>query len=229
MNKADATNLGKVKINAIELYVPHYTASMSQQTILSNQIVNRIPTELQYIEKFVFIKDVNTQNLSNFELGTQEGIRVLIWIIIGFQQSDRQNSQNEINDTIYRTPVTSAHCIIGTEKYPDSGILLNYDDDDCNQGYGQIKEASRTLTKNDIIQPYISHHDFRSSNNNNDIGYKLYLFDIRYQKNFENAQPIKVESKFDGAVPAGIYGYGLVLTNKKISISSDGQRHFDLL
>ena len=46
LNRADATILGKVKINAIEWYVPHYTASMSQQAILSNEIVNRIPTEL---------------------------------------------------------------------------------------------------------------------------------------------------------------------------------------
>ena len=130
LNKADATDLGKVKINAIEWYVPHYTASMSPETILSNQIVNRIPTELQYIERYVFMKEVNTQNLWNFELGTKEGINVPIWIIIGFQQSDRQISQNEKNDTFYQPPVTSAQCIIGTEKYPDSGILLNCDDDD---------------------------------------------------------------------------------------------------
>ena len=229
LNKADATNLGKVKINSIEWYIPHYTASMSQQALLSNQIVNRIPTELQYVERSVFMKEVNTQNLWNVELGTQEGINVPIWIIIGFQQHDRQNSQNENNDTFYRPSVTSAQCIIGTEKYPDSSILLNYNDDDYNQGYGQIKEAFRALTKDDILQPYISDMDFRSSNNNNDIGYNLYVFDIRYQKKFENSQPIKVEFKFDGVVPAGIYGYALVLTNKKISISSDGQRHFDLI
>ena len=229
LNKDNATNLRKVKINAIEWYLPPYTASMSQQALLSKQIINEIPTELQYIEKSVFMIEINTQSLWNFELGTQEGINVPIWIIIGFQQQDRQNSQNENNDTFYRPPVTSAQCIIGTEKYPDSSILLNYDDDDYNQGYGQIKEAFRALTKDDILQPYISDRDFRSSNNNNDIGYNLYVFDIRYRKDFENSQPIKVEFKFDGVIPFGIYGYGLVLTNKRISISSDGYRHFDLL
>ena len=229
LNKADATNLGKVNINAIEWYVPHYTASMSQQALFSNQIVSRIPTELQYIESSVFMKEVKTQNLWKFELGTQEGINVPIWVIIGLQQQDRQNSQIENNDTFYRPSVTSAQCIIGTEKYPDSGILLNYDDDVYSQGYGQIEEAFRALTKDDILQPYKSDHDFKSSNNNNDIGYILYVSDIRYQKNFEDSQPIKVEIKFDGVVPAGIYGYALVLTSKKTSISSDGQRHFDLI
>ena len=210
LNKGDAINLGKVKINAIEWYVPHYTAFMSQQTLLSNQIVDEIPTDLQYIERSVFMKEVNTQNLSNFELGTQESINVPIWIIIGFQQQDRQNSQNENKDTFYRPSVISAQCIIGTEKYPDSSILLYYNDDDYNQGYGQIKQAFRALPKDDILQPYISDHDFRSSNNNNDIGYNLYVFDIRYQKEFENSQPTKVEFKFDGVIPAGIYGYALV-------------------
>ena len=56
----------------------------------------------------------------------------------------------------------------------------------------------------------------------------MYVFDIRYQKIFESSQPIKVEFKFDGVIPAGIYGYALVLTNKLISISNDGQRMFDL-
>ena len=191
LNKADAITIGEVKINGIERYVPHYTVSMSQQAILSNQIVNRTPTELQYIERSVFMKEVNTQNLWNFELGTQEGINVPIWIIIGFQQQDRQNSQNEKNDTFYRPPVISAQCIIGTEKYPDSGNLLNYEDDDYNQGYGQIKEAFRALTRNDILQPYISDHDFMSTKNNNDIGYNLYVLDIRYQKSLKMLNQLK--------------------------------------
>ena len=33
LNKANATNNGKTKINAIEWYVPHYTPSMQQQSI----------------------------------------------------------------------------------------------------------------------------------------------------------------------------------------------------
>ena len=123
----------------------------------------------------------------------------------------------------------SAQVIIGTERYPDSGILLNYDDDAYSQGYGLIKEAFKASTKDDILKPYISEYDFRSSIEGNNIGYNIYAFDIRYQKNFENAQPVKVEFKFSENIPAAIYGYALVLTNKLISISSDGQRMFDLV
>ena len=228
LNKDNAVNNGRVKNNAIEWYVPHYTPSIQQQSILSKQILNKTPTEIKYPERTVFMKEVNTQNFWTFELGTQEGINIPIWIFIGFQQNDRQHDQNLNNDTFVRLPVISAQVVIGTERYPDSAILLNYDDDDYSQGYGQIKEAFKALTNDDILKQYISDDDFRSSNEGNNIGYNKYAFDIRYQKNFENAQPVKVEFKFSENIPAGIYGYALVLTNRLASITSDGQRMFDL-
>ena len=107
---------------------------------------------------------------------------------------------------------------------------MNYVDDDYSQGYSQIKEAVRVLTKDDILQPYISDDDFRPSNIRvDDVGYNLYVFDIRYQRNFTASQPNKVKFKSDGVVPNGINGYALVLTNKLVSINSGGQRHFDLI
>ena len=133
------------------------------------------------------MKEVITGNFWSFELGKQQSIDVLIWIIVGFQQRERQDSLNLGNDTFYRAPITSAHCIIGTEKYPDNSILLNYDDDDYSQEHGQLKEAFKALTKDNILQPYISDHDYRSSNDGIDIGYTLYVFDIGHQKNFESA------------------------------------------
>ena len=225
LNKDNAVVNGRVKINSL---VPHYTSNLEEYTKLLTQLKKNSPTLLHYIERSVFMKEVNTQNLWTFELGTQEGINAPIWIFVAFQQNDRQNDQNLNNDTFYRPLVSSAQCIIGTEKYPDTSILLNYNDDDYSQGYGQIKQAFKALTKDDLLQPYISDSDFRSSNDGNNIGYNIYAFDIRYQKDFQSSQPIKVEFNFDGVVPAGIYGYALVLTNKLISISSDGQRMFDL-
>ena len=108
---------------------------------------------------------------------------------------------------------------------------MNYNDDDYNPGYLQIKEAFRSLIKGNILQPYIIEDDFRSSNVSDDgieVGYNLHAFDRRFRKNFETGQSVKVELKIDGVVPAGIYGYALVLTSRLVSICSDGQRMFDL-
>ena len=81
------------------------------------------------------MKEVKNQNLWNFELGSQESMNVTIRNIIGFQQRDRQDSQNLDNHSFCRLPVSSAQCIIGPERYPDAGILTNFDDDYYSQGY----------------------------------------------------------------------------------------------
>ena len=164
LNEDNAVVNGRVRINSLDWYIPHYSPNLEEYNKLMIQIKKNTTTQPNYIERSVFMKEVNTQNLWTFELGTQEGINVPIWIFVAFQQNDRQNDQNLNNGTFYRPLVTSAQCILGTEKYPDSGILLNYNDDDYSQGYGQNKEAFKALTKDNILQPYISDADFRSSN-----------------------------------------------------------------
>ena len=86
-------------------------------------------------------------------MGSQENMKAPIWIVFGFQRRDRQGTQNSNTDTFCKLPVLQSQCKIGTEKFPDAGVLLKYDDDDYSQGYGQIKETFRALTKDDICQP----------------------------------------------------------------------------
>ena len=110
------------------------------------------------------MKELFDQNLWNFELGSQKSMNVPIWINVGFQQRWKQDSQNVSNDTFCRLSVTSAQCIIGTEKNLDGGILINFDKDEYSQGYAQIKEVFSGLTKGDILQSSMSDDKFRSSN-----------------------------------------------------------------
>ena len=89
LNKDNTVVLGRVKINSIDLYVPHYTVNLEEYSRLMTQIKKNTPTLLHYVERSVFMKEVNTQNLWIFELGTQEGVNVPIWIFAAFIQSNR--------------------------------------------------------------------------------------------------------------------------------------------
>ena len=123
VDKAAGIADARIKIDHIQWYVPHYTPSIQQQGILSRQILSKTPTELRYVERSVFMKEVRIQNLWNVELGTQESMNVPIWITKAVHKRSLQDSQNLNNDTFCRSPVTNAHCIIGTENYPDASIL----------------------------------------------------------------------------------------------------------
>ena len=45
-----------------------------------------IPTELRYIARPVFMKEIKNQKLWNFELGSQRRMKAPIRINVGFQQ-----------------------------------------------------------------------------------------------------------------------------------------------
>ena len=82
-----------------------------------NQIVKKIPAELTYLERSVFMKDVSNHKVWNFELGTEENVNNPIWIIFVFQQQDKQDSQNLNGDIFVRLPVVSAQAIMSEEKH----------------------------------------------------------------------------------------------------------------
>ena len=130
IDKAAGVDDARMKIDLIRCYVPHCLRSIQQHGTLSNQNISKIQTELRFFERSDFMKEVENQNHWKFELGSQENMNVPIWITIDFQQQDRQDSQNLNKNTFCRLTVTKAQEIIGTKKYVDAGIILNYDDDD---------------------------------------------------------------------------------------------------
>ena len=62
LDKTAGTADARIKIDRIHLYAAHYTPSIKEQSMLSDQISKKIPTELRYLERSVFMKQVNNQN-----------------------------------------------------------------------------------------------------------------------------------------------------------------------
>ena len=59
---------------------------MEQQKTVSSQILSEIATKVQYVGRYISLKEVITRKFWTFELGTQEGIKFAIWIFEDFQQ-----------------------------------------------------------------------------------------------------------------------------------------------
>ena len=143
-------------IDDISLYVPHYTPSISNQKILWEPTTSKAPTELTYIKRSTYMKDVTTEKNWTFELGVGDGVDIHIYVIVGFVQRDQFNQQYQNNDTFYRPSVVNAQCIIGSEKVPDAGINCNYSIDKYSQAYGEIVSCFRHLAKIITLQPYFT-------------------------------------------------------------------------
>ena len=79
-----AVDAANVIVKDISWYIPHYIPSIENQQLVLNQKLNKDPTELNYIERTVFRKDVNTNNNWTFELGNSS-IESPTFVSVGFQ------------------------------------------------------------------------------------------------------------------------------------------------
>ena len=218
----NGVDAAKINIKDISWYIPHYIPSMENQQLVMDQILDKDPTELYYMERIVFRKDVNTNNNWTFELGNS-GESTPTFVIVAFQARNKIDSQTHDNAIFDRLPISSGVCKIGSEKYPDDGIECDFDRDKYDQAYSEIENFYLLKSETNLLNPFIELHKFRTS-------YNFYVFDLSKQKDPIGSQPIRLEFKFNAAINVADYiAYALVLTPKLISISSDGQRHFDLL
>ena len=65
----NGVDAAKINIKDISWHIPHYVPSLENQQLVMDQILDKDPTELYYMERIVFRKDVNTNNNWTFELG----------------------------------------------------------------------------------------------------------------------------------------------------------------
>ena len=218
----DAANqalAGRFIINGISWFIPSYTGSISNQKLLLGHIVSKAPTELSFIKRSSYMKDVTTENNWNFALGVEGGIGITIYVVAGLMQRSQLNQKHQNKETFFKPSVVNAHCIIGSEKFPDAGIICNCAIDKYSQAYGEVRSCFSHLAQYNILQRYITQKDFVTSNNypEGNPGYNLYVFHIRHHHEYSSPQPIKVSFDYRPAVPAAtnLIGYALLLTNKK--------------
>ena len=124
----DAANLaltGRVVIDVRSLY-SDYTPNITNQKVMLGHIVSRAATELSYIERSSFTKDVTIENNSTFVLPRGDVIGIPIYVKVEFMRRDQFNQQHQSIDTLSRPSVVNAQCSIGCEKYPDAGMNCIY-------------------------------------------------------------------------------------------------------
>ena len=80
-----------------------------------DQSLNKDPTELYYMERIVFRKDVNTSNNWTFEVGNS-GESTPTFVIVGYQARKKIDSQSHDNAIFDHLPISNAVCKIGSKN-----------------------------------------------------------------------------------------------------------------
>ena len=110
--RAAATANAKNLIKNINCFLPLYTPKTSQKRLLSEHIVSKAPTDLRYIERSVFQKNVKAQNGLSFELAGKSEINSPIYVFVYFQERVWPDKQEHKTDVFVGFPVFCAQWII---------------------------------------------------------------------------------------------------------------------
>ena len=171
--RGNGVDAAKIDIKDIGWFIPHFTPSLENQQIMMGQLLNKDPTELYYMERIVFRKDVNTNNNWTFDLGNS-GESTPTFVIVGFQARNKIDSQTH-NAIFDGFPISNAVCKIGSEKYCVDGIECEYDRDNYREAYQEIENVYRLQTETNLLRPFIDFHKFRTN-------YNFYVFDFPNKK-----------------------------------------------
>ena len=94
-HRAGATNAdnfalaGRVFIEDLSSYVPHYFPSKLNQNVMLGHFVSKAPTEVSYNKRSSYMKNVTTENNWTFEFGVGVGLDIAIFVKVGFMQGDQ--------------------------------------------------------------------------------------------------------------------------------------------
>ena len=157
----------------------------------------------------------------DIELGKSE-INAPNWIIVGFMANQMFENQIHDNSEFDQLPINFCVCKMGSENFPENGITCNYSRDNYCEAYYEIENFFKNYTETNLLKPLIDLKMFKSK-------YNFYVFDLRKQKEKIAAQPIWLNFKFDAAVADDYAAFALDLSDQLVSVSSDGQRQFDLI
>ena len=215
----------KVEIKDIVWYVRHDTPSFDNIALVNEHILAKKNTEYSYVSRSISSKPVNSNNNWRMEIGVESGNNVPIYVIVGFQSAARAGPNQEQNNAIFdRLDVIEASCNVGTVRYPEHEYQVDFERNKYNEPYNEIRRFYKDYIKGEG-SPYITFKDFKEI-------YNLWVFDLRAQKETPSPQPIQVNFKFRTGYDAVANNYqatALVLTQKIISVSSDGARQFDII
>ena len=215
----------KIEIKDIAWYVRHDTPSFDNISLVNEHILAKKNTDYSYVSRSISSKPVNSNNNWSFEIGTESKSDIPIYVIVGFQTADRSGPDQTQNNAIFdRLDIIEASCNIGSVRYPEHEYQVDFNRNKYNEPYNEIHRFYKDYIKGEG-SPYITYKDFKEL-------YNLWVFDLRAQKDNPSAQPISVRFKFRAGYDAVANNYqatALVLTQKIISVSSDGYRQFDVL
>jgi len=220
IHRANNVTDGKILLSDIRWTVPKIVPSVEIRTALLESVTKKTTFPITFSGR-TDQHTVVTSDIREFEwmMNRTAGVEKPRWIIVGFQTN--KNTTQEQNPAVFdHVNLTNAFVELNDVKYPANERIINFTTNDYVDFCVMADEFKR------------EHHAFNNLISGTQIdmlNYKklfpLIVFDVRHQSERvkSNVMSMKLNFKFSENVPANTHMYVVIISDRVIKLTSDGQ------
>jgi len=216
--RANGVDAGKITLDKVSWWMPHVTPSFEMKHKLYKIIESKAQLPLIYRSRWCDSIAVPQTTNFTWRLGSRGDTEKPKYIIVGFQ-TDKAESQTTNPAVFDHVNVKSIYAMLNSERYPE----VDYDIDFAKMKFSRVYgDASKFCGEYYGINELIAYSNVLPSEYK-DL-YALFVIDVSKQSETlkSSVADIQLRVQFSQNVPANTQAYALILSDKTMSLTSDG-------
>ena len=213
-------NEGRITLSKISWFMPKVVPSPAYKNVLASVIEKKVSLDVACRAMQCEQRAMPAATRDTWEVTTKTGTERPRWLLIGFQtgKAADQIQNPAIFDNIR---LTNIYATINDKRYPDADMTSDFTTYQTGRVYRVMsqfkaeffgvpgKESTSSITPIEFAELFPVH-----------------MIDLRRQpeKLKDVSLNIKIMTTFSAAVPAGTFGYAVLISDRSFKLDSDGKR-----
>ena len=219
--RANAVDVGKIRLDKIRWFMPHVIPSDAYRLQLDKVIEKKEKIPVGYRMLQCDSTQVPAANTTfTWRLGVKSSPDIPRFIIVGFQSA--KNNNQERNPAIFdHCNVRNIYVTLNAKRYPDTDYDINFTTYQYSRIYGDAALFRKKFYNMDelVSNPGIDPLNYKEL-------FPLYVFDVTKQseKLKTSVSDIHIKAFFNEGVAANTIAYAVIISDRLFHFVSDGSK-----
>lgn len=215
-----AAAAGVITLSKLAWLMPHIMPAVEYKNILFKQIESKIKIPVAFRAMQSDSLAVPQSTLFSWRLTVKSGTEKPRWLLVAFQ-TGRSGDQTANPSAFDHVQVRNIYALLNSDRYPVVDMSLNFT---------QMKTSRAYKALRDFKEEYYGIDSRESSNQVTPIDFvdffPIFVLDLRRQSERlkTSVQDIQIKTDFNAAVPANTTAYAVLISDRMLTLDSDGNK-----
>lgn len=218
--RANAADAGRVNLDKISWFMPHVIPSDMERMQLYKTIESKASLPMVYRARQCDTITVPQSTTFSWRLSVKTSPEKPRYVIVGFQTG--KDGDQETNPSVFdHCNLKNMYVMLNQDRYPAVDYNLSFRDQQFSRAYRNAAFFGEKIYGMDslITQSNINPSDFKDL-------FPIFVFDVSKQSERLKSSVVDVQIKatFNEEVPAATAAFAVVISDRLLTLQSDGQK-----